>query len=182
MAQTATNVTAAKPKSGGAIYVAATGTTLPDDTTDALTSFTGLGYVSEDGATKNITPTAAEIRAWGGDVVLTATQQRTITWQFTLIEALNADVIKEVYGSGNVSGTLATGLSVDVNSTEMSDRSWVIDMVLRGNVACRVVLPIAHISAIEAVTYSDSAAVGYNITLTCMPDASGNSAYEYYKS
>lgn len=182
MAQTATNVTAAKPQAGGAVYVAATSVTLPDDTTDALTAFTGLGYVSEDGATKNITPTASEIRAWGGDVVLTATQQRTITWQFTLIEALNLDVMKEVYGSANVTGTLATGATVSVNSAEMADRAWVIDMVLRGNVACRVVLPIAHISAIDAVTYSDSAAVGYNITLTCMPDASGNSAYEYYKS
>jgi hypothetical protein len=179
---TATNVTAAKPKAGGAVSVAAITATLPTDTTSALTGFTNLGYISDAGATKNITPTASEIRAWGGDVVLTATQQRTITWQFNLIEALNPNVISEIYGAGNVSGTLAAGLSVEVNSEEMPDRAWVVDMVLRGNVACRVVLPYAHVSAIDAVTYSDSAAVGYNITLTCMPDASGNSAYEYYKS
>lgn len=178
------NVTAAKPKVGGAVSVAPTGTTLPTDTSTALAAaFQNLGYISEDGATKNITPTAAEIRAWGGDVVLTATQQRTITWQFTLLESLDVNVMTEVYGAGNITGTtLAAGISVDVNSDELPDRSWAIEMVLRGGVACRVILPIAHISAIESITYNDSSAVGYNITLTCMPDAAGNSAYEYYKS
>ena len=180
---TATNVTAAKPKVGGAVSVAPTGTALPTDTSTALNgAFVNLGYISDAGMTKNIAPSISEIKAWGGDTVLTATQSRTITYQFSLIEALNLDVMKEIYGTSNITGAMATGVTAKVNSVEMLDREWVIEMVLRGNVACRIVLPLAHITAIDAITYSDSAAVGYNITLTCMPDSNGNSAYEYYKA
>ena len=44
------NVTAAKPKIGGAVYSAPLGTTLPKDATTALDkAFKALGYISEDG-------------------------------------------------------------------------------------------------------------------------------------
>ena len=40
-------------------------------------------------------------------------------------------------------------------------------------------LPNCKITAIADITYSDSAAVGYDVTLTCYPDDSGNTHYEY---
>lgn len=46
------NVTASKPKKGGAAFCAPAGTTLPTDTGTALAKeFTALGYISEDGVT-----------------------------------------------------------------------------------------------------------------------------------
>ena len=38
------------------------------------------------------------------------------------------------------------------------------------------------ITALDDVTYSDSAAVGYGITITAMPDTNGNTHYEYIKA
>ena len=180
---TSANVTAAKPKVGGAIYVAPAGTTLPTDTTTALNAaFKELGYASEDGLTNSSNPENESIKAWGGDVVLSLMTGREDTFSFTLIEAINDEVLKLVYGSAKVSGALATGLSVQVNTQDLEDHAFVFEMVLKGNATKRVVIPSAKVTEVGEVTYSDSAAVGYSITLTATADSSGNTHYEYIKS
>lgn len=181
MAQTVSNVTAAKPETGGAIYVAATTVTPPTSTTASLSSFTSLGYISEDGLTNELTRDSEEIKAWGGDVVLQPQTGFSDKFTCTLIEALNLDVLKEVFGSSNVTGTLASGATVEVNSDELVERVWVFDMVMREGVAKRVVIPTGRITEIGEVSYTDSDAAGYEITITAFPDSSGNTHYEYIK-
>ncbi len=180
MAQTTTNVSAAKPPVAGAISTAALGTTLPTNATTALTNaFSGLGYVSEDGLTNSNSPESEKKKAWGGDVVLTTSASKEDTFQFTLIEVLNVDVLKAVYGDDNVTGTLADGISVQANNNVRPNQCWVIDMIMREGVLKRIVIPNASISELGEISYKDSAAVGYQITLSCEPDTAGNTHYEY---
>ena len=181
MSQTATNVTAAKPKTGGAAYVAPTSASLPTSTTAALTGFTSLGYISDDGMTNETASDQSDIKAWGGDVVLSSQAGKTDTFQFTLIEALNPDVLKEIYGSGNVTGTLSNGITVNVDSSEALERAWVVDMVMRNGVAKRIVIPSGKITEVGEITYKDDEAVGYEITITAFPDANGKTHIEYIK-
>lgn len=177
---TVTNVSAGKPAVGGAIFRAALPATLPTDATSTLDAgFKPLGYVNEDGLTNSNSITSEDIKAWGGDTVLSLQTEKTDTFQFVLLEVLNTDVLKAVHGSANVTGALGTGITVEVNSSEQEEAAWVVDMVMREGALKRIVIPDAKITEIGDVVYSDSEAVGYEVTLTAYPDASGNSHYEY---
>lgn len=179
---TAGYVSAGKPKIGGAVYRAVTGTTPPTDATTALSSaFKGLGYCSEDGLVNSNSPSTTDIRAWGNDIVLNIQEEKPDTFQLTLIEALNEEVLKTVYGSTNITGALGTGLTVKANSTEPEEGVWAIDMALNSNCIKRIVIPKGKISEIGDITYSDTDAIGYEITITALPDSNGNTHYEYIK-
>ena len=173
-------VTSAKPKVGGSIYSAPIGTALPTDATTALnTAFKCLGYVSDDGGQNSDDRKTTDIKSWGGDIVNSVQTEKTDTFKYTLIEALNVDVLKEIYGDSNVTGDLDTGITVKSNSTELDEHVIVIEMVLRNNVLKRIVLPSAKVTDVGEIKYKDGDNVGYETTVTCFPDDNSNTHYEY---
>lgn len=183
MSNTVTNVTAGKPKVTGAVYRAPLGSTIPTDaSTELVSAYKCLGYCSDAGLVNSNTRENTEIKAWGGDVVLNLQTGKGDTFKLVFIEALNVDVLKAVFGDGNVSGTLETGITVNVNAEELTDSIWIIDMIMRNGALKRIVIPIGKITALDDVTYADNAAVGYGVTIGATPDASGNTHYEYIKA
>lgn len=186
MSYTASNVSTGKPGVSGAIYRAllSGSPTIPTDATTALSGFTCLGYVSEDGMVNAMSNDTEDIKAWGGDVVMTIKNDRTDTFKLTLIEIKDENVLKAVYGDGNVTVTAATttapkSIAVASNDDESPACAWVVEMVMQGGDPKRIVIPNGKITEIGEVTYKDDEAVGYEVTISAKPDTNGNTHYEY---
>ncbi|HEL0624823.1 phage tail tube protein [Streptococcus equi] len=174
------NVTSAKPKTGGAIYSAPLGTELPKNATDNLNGkFKNLGYVSEDGVTNEDTRSSENIKAWGGDIVGAVQTEKEDKFKYKLIESLNVEVLKEVYGSTNVTGDLDKGIHIKSNSTELEAHALIVDMIMNGGILKRIVLPNAKVDEVGEIKYVDGEVVGYETTLKCFPDENGDTHHEY---
>lgn len=177
-------VTYAKPKVGGAISVASVGTTLPTTANATLDAgFKAVGYISEDGFTNSITRNMTDIKAWGGDTVLSVQTEFENKYKTVFIDSTNMDVLKAIYGSANVSGTLSTGIDVKINSKELDEMSVVVDMVLEDGTLERIVVAKAKITEIGDIVYKSDEAIAYEVTFTTYPDSSGDHAHNYlYKA
>lgn len=172
---TKNNVSVGKPMATGGVFRAPAGTTVPTDATTPLgEEFANLGYVSEDGVTNAVETDSEDVTAWGGDTVLTVQTSRSETFTFTLIESLNEDVLKAVFGDVNV-----TGGTVKHNSLERAEAVWVFEILLTGNHIRRIVVPAGKVTEVGETKYVDGEPLGYEVTLAALPDDSGNTAYEY---
>lgn len=183
MSTDATKVTAGKPMVGGAVHWAPAGTTPPTSATASLTdAYVDMGYISEDGVTNSNERESEEIKAWGGDTVLTTQTGKTDTFSLTFIESMNVEVLKRVFGEDNVSGDLETGITVKVNAKELVAGVWVIDMVLTEGYLKRIVIPNGKISELGEISYTDSDVTGYESTITALPGADGDTHKEYIQA
>ena len=182
MGNTVGNVSAGKPKVGGAVYRAPKGTALPTDASSELAAvYKALGYISDDGLTNSNAPESDDIKAWGGDTVLSVQTDKPDTFGMKFIESLNTEVLKTIYGDDNVSVDADGSITIKATSTEMDEAIYVIDMIMRGGALKRIVIPIGKISDLGDIEYKDNDAVGYDTTITAMPDADGVTHYEYIK-
>ena len=188
--QTAANVSNAKPNKAGAIWFAPEGTvtSLPSDYSTAIdtTVFKCLGYVSDDGLSNDNSPSSETQKAWGGDTVLNLQTERPDSFGFKLIESRNENVLAAIYGSKNVAVSAAEGtvgdITVKATADDMPRGVFVIDMIMKANKKKRIVIPDGSISSLGTINYKDNEAIGYDVTVTDVPDSYGVYHYEYIQA
>jgi len=183
MANTASNVVAGVPLATGGILIGALSAAAPTTASDTLTGFNAAGYIGEDGVTETNERSTDRIRAWGGDTVKVVQTEHNVTYQFTFLETLNADVLKAVYGEDNVTTTAATVSSgtlheVQVNASTLPHKSYVFE-VKDGDAKIRIYIPDGQITEVGDITYSDSEVIGYEVTVEAFSDELGNKAYKF---
>lgn len=180
MSGTATNVTAGKPKTSGAVFTAPAGTTLPTDAVTAMSSvseaYEDLGYVSEDGVTESISIATTAIKEWGGSIVLITQDEKTATFKYKLIEYLSKAVQKFTNGDDNVSGEIETGMKITVDDSDAGERVLVFWQILRGGIPLRIVVPRCKIVSVGDIVYKSNEAIGYDVTVQAIKNDSG----QYY--
>lgn len=177
-------VTAAKPQKGGAFFAAPLNTPIPADATTALnTAFVKLGYLSEDGFENPIEIESSDLKAFGGDVVLTQQTGYKETFKTKLLQSLDPDVLREVYGQENVtqSGGADKAITVRHNSKILPRRVLVFEVLLTGGLVKRIVIPEGQLTERGSTVYKDGEAVGYEVTFAAYPSSKidGDCAREY---
>lgn len=183
MTNTVANVLQGKPVVTGGVLRGTTGATLPTTATGTTTGFTALGFVGDEGLKETIDRTTDKIKAWGGSVVKIVQSEFSTTYQFTLYETLNVNVLKAVHGDANVTTTaptVSTGTlqSVQINKGSLGHAPWIFDMK-DGTALIRIVVPDGQITAVGDITYNDGGVIGYPVTLEAFEDSSANNAYKY---
>lgn len=180
MANNSANVSAAKPKVGGALWWAPAGTAAPTDATTALDkAFLNVGYLSEDGLKEKETRTNQSHKAWGGDTVEYSQTGYEKLYDFTMIETNDA-TMKARYGVDNVQVDEKGNVKhVKHNAKELPEGVWVAEMVIANRI-CRKVMPKAKIQSVGETTYKDNELVKYPATIGLMPDSNGDYENDYY--
>jgi hypothetical protein len=144
----------------GEVYVGPTSAAAPTSSTDTLTGFTSLGYVSADGVEFGVEKTTNQIRAWqNADLVREVITEGTVTYSFSLLETTE-DVIETFFGSTMIDG------KIELNPVDTGGRkSFVIDVV-DGDKIIRHYVPSGEILSVEAQTIQNGEPVAYGVTVT----------------
>lgn len=181
MANNSANVQIGKPRVAGGVWMGDEGATLPTNAKSAIddSAFSCIGYCSEDGVTNSDSMTTTDIKAWGGDIVASPLTEKKDTFKWKMIESSNPSVLKLVHGDANVSGIVASGITVQVNATDKVPHAFIIDMQVSKNILKRITIPRGKVTGIGDVVYKNGDAVGYEVTITAFPDTNGNTHYEY---
>jgi hypothetical protein len=178
------NVVVGKPKVNDAIAVAPLGTALPTDTSTALNAaFKKVGFISDDGLTESEDRSTDTVTAWGGATVATTQSSFEKTFQFTMIEFLNAIAQRLLRGDANVDSTAATNahgnqLTIRETADLAPRKSMVIDMV-SGPVAIRHVIPSGQVTDSDDIQWTDSDPGGLPVTFSAYADQAGVYVYTY---
>lgn len=188
--QSSANVTFSKPgtsaNKSGYIWVAPLGTAVPiDATTELDPAFVGLGYLSEDGLTEPASfEPGDDIVAAGGDTVAQADPTFSKTWTGTCIEALNEDLLKVAYGSGNVTVTDATEskdgvITIKEQASDLEHHVIVIDEMLKGGRKRRNVMADSTFLITGDITHVHTALVNFEFTINAYPTTTQPAQTQY---
>lgn len=147
----------------GKLWTAPIGTPLP---TTAIavpnTAFAEIGYISDAGVVESQGTSTNKIKAWqNGDVVREVQTEHDLTYKFGALED-NATALNAFYGN------YTAGL-VEINGLQPGYRAWILDIV-DGLDLVRIVVPYAQVSDRGDITYVNTDAITYDMTITAFGD------------
>lgn len=143
-------------------------------------AFTGDEYVSQDGLTLAPSMSTTEIKDWSGATVRKVLESFDGTLSWTMIST-NAGALAIAFGADHVTTEAATtqhGAQVQatLGAYLPEEQAWVF-LMKDGDARIVIAVPDGQITEVGEVTFASNSAVGWQVTLSCYPDASGNCIY-----
>lgn len=159
----------------GALSKGLTSATAPTGTSGAITGFTDLGGISEDGVTLalNDEGDATPLKVWqdGATVrTLRSSSEDNPTLTLTLVETSLKTI--ETYFGVTVTQTATEG-SFEFKSKVRGADSYVLDVV-DGAELIRVYVPRGVVSSVGEITLANTEAIGYEVTIDAELDSTKN--------
>lgn len=178
------NVSAGKGVSGGYIFSAPVGTTLPvkpvSKASELDMAFSCLGFISEDGYVEGVSEDSNDLTDMNGDLMDSTNSNRVETGQVTLAE-IKADTLKRQYGDGNVTDEGGV-ITVRHNANSHPTFAYVLLLQLKNGRKWTKVIPMAQSSELDDLTIASSELCQRALTLKYLTDESGNTCYDYIES
>lgn len=157
------NAAAVTVATTGKLWVAPFGTALP--TTPIATpnaAFLDIGYISDAGVVESQGTSTNKIKAWqNGDIVREVQTEHDLTYKFAALED-NPVALKAYYGN-------YTAGTVEINGIQPGYFSWILD-IIDGVDLVRIVAPYAQVSARGDITYVNTDAIHYELTISAYGD------------
>ena len=167
----------------GLVWMAASGSTAPTDSTTALAAaWKNMGGIAETGVTIHQSTTTTKIKFYGSPAV----QRTLVTDQEYTIDVsygeLNPRVAEAFYRKAlsSITPTAVTGaFSVTAGTYTRQLYALVIDMVDGVN-HVRHYCPQVEVTSQGDMKIANSAQLEFGVTYSAYPDTSGNAIYSYY--
>lgn len=175
MAQNSDNIQILRPVVDGAAWCAPSTASAPTSASAALTGFSSLGWLTEDGITMSVNRDSQDLKGFGGDTAITIQTSHDVEFTFKPME-WNETVAKEMFGDSNVTNA---GGTVKVTGDDLPVRKYVFDMRGRNKELIRVVVPNCKVTSLGDLAFKHTEPMASEFTLKAFPDASGVKVYIY---
>lgn len=141
-----------------------------------------LGFIGADGIDEKTDRNTKKIFDWGGDTIASPQENYAKSVTFTLMEFLNTDVAKAVYGTSNVTVTAASSshgaqMSIAESSDVLDNFTWLWDTYSPGGKHITKFLPLARIETTDTLKWARTDVLAHRVTLTVFPDTTGRYTY-----
>lgn len=169
-------------KAGGYVFRGPLGTALPTDADTALDEdYINQGMASNDGIVRAIAKAYEVTRDQRGDEAHRSKTETSVTVELTLIESMNPEVAKTIFGEDAVTVTGDT-IAIAYKGEEPPRSVWVFELA-EGEALRRFVCPVSQMVTEElSQTFSVGEVVSFPVTLTLFKDTSGAFFYDYAQS
>lgn len=173
------NVSVGKGVSGGYMFAAPLGSTLPTDNSTALdAAFLNIGYLGEDGISFADSSDTTNHFDMNGDTVEISNGSIEKSFTVTPLE-IKKDQLALLYGTANV--TDANGV-ITVHDKGPSDAQWVVvfELLLKNGRKWRRIVPTCKLGELGDMTVNFSDLVGREVTMSALKDATTGDYYIDY--
>ncbi len=183
MANDSSNVGVMKGDATGYAFRAPKGTALITDpkTRTVADPYKGLGYINSDGIVNSFSSDTEDEPDMNGTTVVTLKTSYAETFKFTLMEK-NEEAFKTFFGDSNVITDATSKIRTISHNSNFDALNVYLFRCISGETSTEyeytdVSIPLGKVTERGDITISGTGLFMMEITVSCQPDAKGNTAY-----